>query len=504
MGWRAGAPVDLSDKRTSKGAQKGDILVVEEVCDDWFRYKDSWLPLNIGGVPKFQVLDGADLGAGISKQGPSLWDSSCTASVLKAAADKMSRSTPPPLMPHTSGAEEISQSAPAALRSAEPHDLTPRLAWDMIRAEAELFEQDLVIRRQCSPENRQSTGQSCSSCSPPLGSPERRQSSGSFRERRQSPGSFREPAKPSRQVQSAPAALQMAKTHGPQPHGHEEIAVEFQIHRKDSAGSPKAADGLVSHDRQSVNDETDEALLPPAPVLAQTPVPVLEHVQEVGRGTECRLSVRLSVRSEFPTSQSMSMSMGEAPGTSWDSSAMPVAEGTDGRSTLMPVPCDSPPIDHMTVPRPLHSPRAAVDSRATIHEGWVFKRSRHLGVWRRRWMVLEASGLIRCFPGEAGTTEATSEFRVQHGLEHLRRLSDGVLALPVGYMSRRQKCLRQLRNLCGLQSLESTARTVLVFDAGAAANDNWSQALARTVASPSLTGPSSGSHAQPAACQRHR
>jgi len=460
---------DLSDKRTSKGVKKGDILVVDEVCDDWVRYKDSWLPLHIGGVPKFEMLDGADLGAGICKQGPSLWNSSCTSSVLQAAVKEMSRSSPPMTLPRTSGAEETSKSAPAALRSEEPCVLTPRGEWDMIRAEAELFEQDLLIRRQ---------------------------SSSDFRP---SPTRTPEPATLPRQMRSAPTMLQAARTPGHQrvgalqcnlPHGHVETSVECHVHREDelvpSAGSHMAVDGLASHDRQRVNDETDKVLLPSTLGLAPTQAPVVEHVQEVGRGTECRLTVRVSLTS----------SIVEAPGTSMGSSATQVAEGADGRCTIMPLPCDSPTDDLTLLTRPLRSLHTVEDNRATLHEGWVYKRSRHLGVWRRRWMVLEASGLIRCFPDETSSREATSEFRIPNGMANLHRRSDGVLALAVRYMSRRHKCLRQLRKICGLQNLrdaDSTAPMVLVFDAGAAGNNDWSQALARTFASPSPTGPASGS-----------
>jgi len=469
---------DLSDKRTFKGVQKGDILVVDEVCDDWIRYKDSWLPLHIGGVPKFEKLDGADLGAGICKQGPSLWNSSCTSSGLLAAVEEVSRSSPPMTLPRTSAAEETSKSAPAVLRSEEPHVLTPRNEWDMIRAEAELFEQDLLIRRQSSSDSRPS------------------------------PTRTQEPANVPRQMRSASTLLPVARTHGHQgfgalqrnlPHGHVETSVECHIHREDelvpSAGSHTAVESLALKDRQRVNDETDKVLLASTLGLVPNQAPVVEHVQEVGRGTECRLTVRLSLRSEFPASQSLSI--GDALGTSTCSSAMQVAEGADGRCIVMPLPCDSPPTDDTNPPnRPSCSPHTVIDNRATLHEGWVYKRSRHLGVWRRRWMVLEASGLIRCFPDETSSREATSEFRIPDGMANIHRRADGVLALAVRYRSRGHMCLLKLKKICGLQNLCGTTHTVLVFDAGAAGNVDWSQALARTFASPSPAGlqrPAAGS-----------
>jgi hypothetical protein len=426
---------DLSDKRTSKGVHKGDILIVDEVCDDWVRYRDSWLPLYIGDVPKFEMLDGADLGAGICKQGPSLWNSSYIASELPAAVKEMShselpdavkemsRSSPAMALPCTCAADEISKSSPAALRSEEPHVMTPRKAWDMIRAEAELFEQDLLIQRQAS-----------SSETWPL-SPR-----------------MQEAAELMRQTQSAPNVSQAARPHSHSsfgalqrnlPHGHVETSVECHVHREDEL-------------MPSVRG-------PSALGFAPTQGPIVEHVQEVGRGTECRLTVRLSLRSEIHTSQSLSI--GEAPGTSACSSAIQASP----------------------------SPHTVVDNRATLHEGWVYKRSRHLGVWRRRWMVLEPSGLIRCFSDDTSSREATSEFRIPNGTADLHRRSDGVLALNVRCKSRKLQCLLKFRKVCGLQHLSDTIRTVLVFDAGAAGNDEWSQALAKTFARPSPTWHASGS-----------
>merc|ERR1719433_71530 len=95
-------------------------------------------------------------------------------------------------------------------------------------------------------------------------------------------------------------------------------------------------------------------------------------------------------------------------------------------------------------------------------------------------MVLEPSGLIRCFPDDISSREATSEVSIPNGTADLHIRSDGVLALNVRCKSRKLQCLRKFREVCGLQHLHGTIRTVLVFDAGAAGNDEWSQALART------------------------
>jgi len=474
---------DLSDKRREKGAQKGDILVVEEVCDGWIRYKDSWLPLDIGGVPKFEMLDGADVGAGICKHGPSLWNASYTSSALLPAVEEMSRSIPPPIPHRSFEAEEASKSAPPVLRTDDPHVLTPRREWNMIRAEAELFEQDLLIRRQSSPDSKLSP------------SPRGRLT--------------QQPAKLPRQLQSAPAVLQVAKTHGPHQgfaslqrnpqHRPAETSTDFHVSREDEgmpdSGSSMAVDGIVAshHDRQGVSEEAEEVLLPSTLSLEPTQAPVLEHVQEVGRDTECRATTEVScLRNEIPTDQSLHT--GEAPCTSACSSTVRMAEGADGRSTTVALPCGSIPTDDMTVPTlPSHSPHTAADGRASLHEGWVFKRSQHLGVWRRRWMVLEVSGLIRCFPdARSSGEEATSQFRIPNDAAQFHRRSDGVLELAVRYMSRKDKCLRQLGKICGLQHLgDSTTCTVLVFDAGAAGNDAWSQALASAFASSNATGPAS-------------
>merc|ERR550532_92059 len=135
----------------------------------------------------------------------------------------------------------------------------------MIRAEAELFEQDLLIQRQAS-----------SSEVWPL-SPR-----------------MQEAAKLTRQTQSAPNVSQLARPHGHQgfgalqrnlPHGHVETSVECHIHREDASVRSLTVDGLAPHDRQRVNDETlPGKVLPPSALgFAPTQGPVVEHVQEVGR-----------------------------------------------------------------------------------------------------------------------------------------------------------------------------------------------------------------------------
>uniref|UniRef100_A0A7S4WJE2 PH domain-containing protein n=1 Tax=Alexandrium monilatum TaxID=311494 RepID=A0A7S4WJE2_9DINO len=49
---------NLDDRRTNAGVQAGEEVVAEHVHGDWVRCEEGWLPLQIAGVQKFEVMHG--------------------------------------------------------------------------------------------------------------------------------------------------------------------------------------------------------------------------------------------------------------------------------------------------------------------------------------------------------------------------------------------------------------------------------------------------------------
>jgi len=47
---------NLEDRRTTCGVAFGQAAVVDEVQGEWVRVEGGWLPMQIGGVPKFEVV----------------------------------------------------------------------------------------------------------------------------------------------------------------------------------------------------------------------------------------------------------------------------------------------------------------------------------------------------------------------------------------------------------------------------------------------------------------
>jgi len=49
---------NLDDRRTNAGVQAGEEVVAEHVHSDWVRCEEGWLPLQVAGVQKFEVVHG--------------------------------------------------------------------------------------------------------------------------------------------------------------------------------------------------------------------------------------------------------------------------------------------------------------------------------------------------------------------------------------------------------------------------------------------------------------
>merc|ERR1740139_629026 len=52
-----------------------------------------------------------------------------------------------------------------------------------------------------------------------------------------------------------------------------------------------------------------------------------------------------------------------------------------------------------------------VSAANIAHEGWVWKRSRYLMLWRRRWMILCLDGKLLTFEDSSQHGGATEQFR---------------------------------------------------------------------------------------------
>eukprot|EP00928_Gymnodinium_smaydae_P063048 TRINITY_DN46746_c0_g1_i1.p1 TRINITY_DN46746_c0_g1~~TRINITY_DN46746_c0_g1_i1.p1 ORF type:complete len:204 (+),score=38.30 TRINITY_DN46746_c0_g1_i1:80-691(+) len=133
--------------------------------------------------------------------------------------------------------------------------------------------------------------------------------------------------------------------------------------------------------------------------------------------------------------------------------------------------------------------RLRAGAASVMHEGWVYKRSRHLGLWRRRWMVLTFEHELLTFEDDTQRGGITERLRAPQLQEALAVASGGSSSATPGVgvgegapvvvegvrESRRRRLLKRL--LPGLASGASGSRMRLRFDAGESANRYWRQCL---------------------------
>jgi len=128
-----------------------------------------------------------------------------------------------------------------------------------------------------------------------------------------------------------------------------------------------------------------------------------------------------------------------------------------------------------------------IDAASIAHEGWVWKRSRHLGLWRKRWMVLTIDRHLLTFEDDNQRSGATDHFSLTSfssrplSLPAKMMLSDdqGEVVRPVevevAYPSKRVKLLR---NFGMYSDAEDGLRAMTCsFDAGEKGNREWTAAL---------------------------
>jgi len=130
-------------------------------------------------------------------------------------------------------------------------------------------------------------------------------------------------------------------------------------------------------------------------------------------------------------------------------------------------------------------PRSAVrvDRAAVACEGWVWKKSKHLSVWRSRWMVLAVDGQLLTFEDDGQHSGATARFIVS---DVPSSIDLGNLAEPftieVKYPSKRRAAML----MAGLKGVEELRTATLVIDAGPAGNKEWRKRLRETFLRPSM------------------
>mmetsp|Transcript_35948 Transcript_35948/g.99017 ORF Transcript_35948/g.99017 Transcript_35948/m.99017 type:complete len:171 (-) Transcript_35948:88-600(-) len=135
-----------------------------------------------------------------------------------------------------------------------------------------------------------------------------------------------------------------------------------------------------------------------------------------------------------------------------------------------------------------------VDRASVIREGWVWKKSRRLGLWRRRWMVLTTDGQLVTFEDESQQHGATDRFVVRQppplqlcpdaGLNAPTAQAngdakrEGALCIEVEYASKRramQQMFSKTQDVDG--TVHNLRPTTLIIDAGQFENRRWTEAL---------------------------
>merc|ERR1719352_2242613 len=112
-----------------------------------------------------------------------------------------------------------------------------------------------------------------------------------------------------------------------------------------------------------------------------------------------------------------------------------------------------------------------IDTASIVHQGWVWKRSRHLGLWRKRWMVLTIDRHLLTFEDEMQRSGATDHFVVKSVLTE----GEGPVEVEVTYPSIRRSFLQKLGMYQEYGAELKTASCF--FDAGEKENREWCRAL---------------------------
>lgn len=139
---------------------------------------------------------------------------------------------------------------------------------------------------------------------------------------------------------------------------------------------------------------------------------------------------------------------------------------------------------------PVSVPRDAI-----AHHGWVYKQSKHLEVWRHRWIVLLKNGTMFTFENEAAGLDEDAQWPVTLGVpterfvvralaasKPLRRerwdpeSEEDMLRLYIDYPSTRNRLRRRLPGR-GNTELPSTRRRFIYLDAEMVPKLRWKAAL---------------------------
>mmetsp|Transcript_146007 Transcript_146007/g.257424 ORF Transcript_146007/g.257424 Transcript_146007/m.257424 type:complete len:171 (-) Transcript_146007:175-687(-) len=126
-----------------------------------------------------------------------------------------------------------------------------------------------------------------------------------------------------------------------------------------------------------------------------------------------------------------------------------------------------------------------VDRASVAHEGWVWKQSRHMKLWRKRWMILTIDRQLLTFEDENQRGGATDHFF----MVDVPRPADDQGELPVEveveYPSKRKAALNLL-SFGRFGDAESMRRVRLCFDAGRHENRTWVRSLQQVMCRPML------------------
>lgn len=107
--------------------------------------------------------------------------------------------------------------------------------------------------------------------------------------------------------------------------------------------------------------------------------------------------------------------------------------------------------------------------------GWVWKRSRYLRLWRRRWLILTIDSQLLTFEDEMQSTGATDHFVLRSAPPAVH--PKGHLQIEVGSASRR-RTLIQRQPVLRASDEEAFQRTVTIsLDSGVKGNDEWVRAM---------------------------
>mmetsp|Transcript_64967 Transcript_64967/g.145946 ORF Transcript_64967/g.145946 Transcript_64967/m.145946 type:complete len:191 (-) Transcript_64967:16-588(-) len=116
--------------------------------------------------------------------------------------------------------------------------------------------------------------------------------------------------------------------------------------------------------------------------------------------------------------------------------------------------------------------------------GWVWKRSRHFRLWRRRWLILTWEGELLSFEDDSQSGGATERFLLRDQSEPPNLAHSGAILLEVDSVCKLDATLRRLGLRWGAAHHDPVVRTVaLSIDAGPSANAQWCDMLRQVLRS---------------------